>query len=94
MALFGFGKKKEKPSCCCNASYTPEAMERAETAKRSAGIQVLGGGCANCHQLEANVKGALAELGLDTPVELITDLRQGAEEAGNRGCFAENSLDF
>ena len=73
MALFGFGKKKEKPSCCCNASYTPEAMERADTAKRSAGIQVLGGGCANCHQLEANVKGALAELGLDTPVELITD---------------------
>lgn len=34
---------------------------------------MLGGGCANCHQLEANVKGALAELGLDTPVELITD---------------------
>lgn len=44
MALFGFGKKKEKPSCCCNASYTPEAMERAETAKRSAGIQVLAAG--------------------------------------------------
>ena len=48
-------------------------MERAEEAKGGSGIKVLGGGCAKCHELEANTKAALASLGLEEPVELITD---------------------
>ena len=71
MALFGLGKKKET-ACCC-AGTTPASVERAEDAKRSSGIKVLGGGCAKCHELEANTKAALASLGLEEPVELITD---------------------
>ena len=41
--------------------------------KRESGVKVLGGGCAKCHELEANVKAALASLGLDQSVDLITD---------------------
>ena len=72
MALFGLGKKKET-ACCCGAGETPESMERAEDTKRESGVKVLGGGCAKCHELEANAKAALASLGLDQSVELITD---------------------
>ena len=72
MALFGLGKKKET-ACCCGAGETPESMERAEDTKRESGVKVLGGGGAKCHELEANVKAALASLGLDQSVELITD---------------------
>lgn len=71
MALFGLGKKKET-ACCCGAGETPESMERAEDTKRESGVKVLGGGCAKCHELEANAKAALASLGLDQSVELIT----------------------
>ena len=70
-----FGKKKEKSeSCCCSGNYNAEAMEQAEKV-RSEGenIKVLGGGCAKCHELEANTKAALEELGMDTEVELVTD---------------------
>ena len=72
MVLFGLGKKKET-ACCCGAGETPESMERAEDTKRESGVKVLGGGCAKCHELEANVKAALASLGLDQSVDLITD---------------------
>ena len=71
MALFGLGKKKET-ACCCGAGATPESVERAEDTKRESGVKVLGGGCAKCHELEANAKAALASLGLDQSVELIT----------------------
>ena len=53
MALFGLGKKKET-ACCCGAGATPESVERAEDTKRESGVKVLGGGCAKCHELEAN----------------------------------------
>ena len=72
MALFGLGKKKET-ACCCGAGTTPESVEQAEDTKRESGVKVLGGGCAKCHELEANAKAALASLGLDQSVELITD---------------------
>ena len=71
MALFGLGKKKET-ACCC-AGTTPASMEQAEDTKRESGVKVLSGGCAKCHELEANAKAALASLGLDQSVELITD---------------------
>jgi small redox-active disulfide protein 2 len=39
-------------------------------------VKVLGSGCAKCHQLEANVKIALKQLGMDTAVEHVTDFAQ------------------
>ena len=36
-------------------------------------IQVLGSGCAKCHQLEDNARAAVAALGIEAGVEHITD---------------------
>jgi small redox-active disulfide protein 2 len=76
MSIFGFGKKQDeetKSGCCCEASYNSEEMKAAEECKCNGGIKVLGGGCAKCHELEANTKAALDELGISENVELITD---------------------
>ena len=76
MGLFVKKEKKEetkKESCCCSCNCNNETVEQAEQIKQAGGIKVLGGGCAKCHELEANTKTALAELGLDEKVELITD---------------------
>lgn len=42
----------------------------------SINIKVLGSGCANCQKLEANVKQAVQQLGLDATVEKVTDVAQ------------------
>lgn len=74
MGLFKLGKQKEvKSSCCCEADYTPDTMKAAESEKNEGGIKVLGGGCAKCHELQANTQAALAELQVNEEVELITD---------------------
>ncbi len=39
-------------------------------------VKVLGSGCANCARLTALTEQALAELGLDTTVEKVTDYAQ------------------
>ncbi|MBL7074443.1 thioredoxin family protein [candidate division KSB1 bacterium] len=36
-------------------------------------IKILGPGCANCHKLEQLTVDALAELGIDADVRLVTD---------------------
>lgn len=36
-------------------------------------IKVLGAGCANCHTLEDRANRALAQLGADGTVEMVTD---------------------
>ena len=36
-------------------------------------IKVLGGGCANCHNLEANARAAAAQLGIEATFELTGD---------------------
>lgn len=75
MGLFG-KKKEEKQSCCCggNCAAKPAAPE----AKREdgPGIQVLGSGCAKCNALEDSVREALAQLGLDTRIDHVTDFGQ------------------
>ena len=71
-----FGKKKEEKSCCCGSSCTPEAMAQAETAKKSAGVKVLGSGCAKCHALEDATRKALEELGMDSTIDHVTDFAQ------------------
>ena len=69
-------KKEEASSCCRSGSCTPERMAQAETAKAAAGIKVLGSGCAKCSALEDAVRAALAELGMDTAIDHVTDFTQ------------------
>ena len=75
MGLFS-KKKEETKSCCCGGSCTPETMKQAEAAKGVSGVKVLGSGCAKCNALEPAVREALAELGMDTTIDHITDFTQ------------------
>ena len=75
MKLFG-RKKEEGSSCCCGGGCAPETAARAEAENASAGIKVLGPGCAKCNALEAAVREALAELGMDTAIDHVTDFAQ------------------
>lgn len=74
MGLFS-KKKKETKSCCCG-NCNPETMAQAESEKTAAGVKVLGGGCAKCIALENAVRAALAELGMDTSIDHVTDFTQ------------------
>ncbi len=79
MALFGLGKRKEeeKGSSCCCASIDTDTMDKAADAMtKGEAVKVLGSGCAKCNQLEANVKKALEQLGMDTAIEHVTDFSQ------------------
>lgn len=80
MAFFGFGKKKEevkKTNCCCGGNCNPETMSQAEAAKQEdISVKVLGSGCAKCNELENTVREALAELGMDTDINHVTDFSQ------------------
>ena len=72
-----FSKKKAEPaSCCCGGNCTPETMAQAEAVKFSGGITVLGSGCAKCNALEEATREALAELGMDTAIDHVTDFTQ------------------
>src|SRR5699024_7528545 len=71
-----FGKKKEEKSCCCGSSCTPEAMAQAETAKKAAGVNGLGSGCAKCHALEDAASEVVEELGMHSPIDDVTDFDQ------------------
>lgn len=76
MGLFGKKIAVKTKSGCCGGNCTPENMEKAESQKNVAGVKVLGSGCAKCNALEAATKEALAELGMDTSVEHVTDFAQ------------------
>ena len=39
-------------------------------------IKVLGSGCANCHKVEELAKQAVAQLGIEARVELVTDMQE------------------
>lgn len=73
-----FGKKKEvKETSCCGGNYSADTMAQAEAEKQGGGsVKVLGSGCAKCNELEAAVKAALEELGMDTDVKHVTDFAQ------------------
>ncbi len=75
MGLFS-KKKEETKSCRCGGSYTPEAIKQAESAKGTSGIKVLGSGCVKCNALETVTLEALAELGMDTKIDHVTDFAQ------------------
>ncbi|MGB4661332.1 MAG: thioredoxin family protein [Mobilitalea sp.] len=79
MALFNFGKKKEeekKLESCCGASEVASVDKTTDTNSKEEAVKVLGSGCAKCNQLEANVQTALAQLGMDTAIEHVTDFSQ------------------
>ena len=50
--------------------------KQAEAAKGASGVKVLGSGCAKCNALESAVREALAELGMDTTIDHVTDFTQ------------------
>ena len=75
MGLFG-KKKEETKSCCCGGNCTPENMAQAEAEKSVSGVKVLGSGCAKCNALEEATRAALAELGMDTTIDHVTDFTQ------------------
>jgi len=77
MSLFGKKSKNEKEETCCCGNCDAESMAKAEGAKtQGAGVKVLGSGCAKCNQLEAAVKAALEQLGMDTAIDHVTDFSQ------------------
>lgn len=76
MVFFSRTKKEEKNSCCCGSNCTSEAMAKAEVGKVSSGVKVLGSGCAKCNALEQAVGEALAELGMETTIDHVTDFTQ------------------
>jgi len=82
MGLFGLGKKKEDKEiekevvsgCGCEGGCTPGTVEKASiNLDVDKSVKVLGSGCAKCNDLEANVKIALKQLGMDTSIEHVTD---------------------
>ena len=75
MGLFSRNKKEEK-ACCCGSNCTPESMAQAEADKTASGVKVLGSGCAKCNALEQATREALAELGMETTIDHVTDFAQ------------------
>lgn len=59
MGLFVFGKKEQA----------------SNEGPKDAKVKVLGSGCAKCNELEANVKAALKEMGLDLAVGHVKDFK-------------------
>ena len=85
MALFGFGKKKEEEktsacacSCGCPTSEVGEITNDCcpEAKDGICCVKVLGAGCKSCHEQYENAKEAVKNMGLDTPVEYITDMQK------------------
>jgi len=77
MGLFGKKESKANQPCCCGGNCDTQSTEAAQPAKaEGASVKVLGGGCAKCNALEAATKAALAQLGMDTAIEHVTDYAQ------------------
>ena len=65
---------KVKAPCCCANKVTNESMKEAQEAKAGGlAVKILGGGCKKCNDLEKATVEALAQLGMETEVEHITD---------------------
>lgn len=71
-----FGKKEKEAMPCCGGSCTPETIARAKETRAAAEVKVLGSGCAKCSALEAAAREALAELGMGTAIDHVTDFAQ------------------
>lgn len=71
MGLFHRNKKEETASCCCGSGT--QENRTLEAPKAASGIKVLGSGCAKCNALEQATREALAELGMETAIDHVTD---------------------
>lgn len=78
MTLFNFGKKKEekKTSCCCGTDEAETTFANTAVNGEISSIKVLGAGCKSCHDQYQNVINAVAEMGIATNVEYITDMEK------------------
>jgi len=87
MGIFGKKKDEEKAAadktvpvsdtgggCCCSGGAAPEGDGAGCcTAAGTCSVKILGSGCAKCNALESAAREALAELGMDTQIEHVTD---------------------
>ena len=73
MALFG--KKKDQPAAlsCCEGCAPQNTQKSEPESTQSPSVKILGSGCAKCNTLEASTKAALAQLGMDTSIDHVTD---------------------
>ena len=71
-----FGKKKEETKGRCDGDRAPERGTQGASPKAAPEVKVLGSGCAKCNALEAAVREALAELGMDATIDHVTDFAQ------------------
>jgi small redox-active disulfide protein 2 len=54
----------------------PKAPSPMPGSENPVKIQILGSGCSKCRQLAANAEAAARSLGLNVPVEHVTDIAQ------------------
>lgn len=73
-----FRKKKETEGCNCCSSGCGVAGKVKQNQEEVSGfsIKVLGSGCAKCNDLELAAKEALLELGINTPIDHVTDFKE------------------
>lgn len=71
-----FGRKKEGAATACSCGGNCAEGAPAQESSGGAGVKVLGSGCAKCNELEANVRAALEELGMDTAIEHVADFAE------------------
>jgi len=69
MGLFNKRKKEETP-CNCKGCDCHKASDE------NASIKILGSGCAKCNQLEKATKEAMEQLGINEPIDHVTDFTE------------------
>ncbi len=85
MAIFGLGKKKPDLK---SETVKPDTVkmdgegegdtfqEAGKAAGYNPAVKILGSGCAKCEALEVSTREALKELGMDVPIDHVTDFVQ------------------
>jgi small redox-active disulfide protein 2 len=78
MGLFSKKKDTQEPEgCCCGCGG--ESVKANTKPEGDARIKVLGSGCPKCNALEAAVKEALVQLGMDEAIDHVTDYAEMAK---------------
>jgi small redox-active disulfide protein 2 len=78
MGLFSKKKDTHKAECCC-CGCGGESVKNDAQSTGDARIKVLGSGCPKCNALEAAVKEALDQLGMDEAIEHVKDYAEMAK---------------
>ncbi len=72
MGLFNKKKTQQTPCGCTDCDCSKQSDENAA-------IKILGSGCAKCNQLEKATREAMEQLGIDEPIDHVTDFAKIAE---------------